>query len=184
MRAGRKKVLSDKETRENESDREAQGTPPSVAEGRTEGERSEPEGRASATDGGRRPPDPEVAAVASRRRFTAEYKRRLLAEVDAASGSGTVGRILRREGLYSSHLTKWRKEREDAECAALEPKRRGPKASGKEPLLAENAKLRRENARLQKKLRKAEVIIDVQKKVSQILGITLPALEEDDDEVN
>jgi transposase len=183
MRAGRKRVLSDRE-KDKEGAPETQGTPPSVATDRTEGERSEPEGRAGVTDGGRRPPDPEVAAVATRRKFTAEYKRRVLAEVDAASGSGTVGRILRREGLYASHLTKWRKEREDAERAALEPKKRGPKASRKEPLVAENAKLRRENARLQKKLRKAEVIIDVQKKVSQILGITLPALEEDDDEVN
>lgn len=174
--------MSDRGSSVIENGNGTQGTPPSVGAVRTEGERSEPEGRTAATDGGRRPPDPEVTPVARRRTFTAEYKRRILTEIDAAKGSGEVGRILRREGLYSSHLSKWRKERKDAERGALEPKKRGPKTTGKQPLLAENAKLRRENARLQKKLRKAEVIIDVQKKVSQILGITLPVLEEDDDE--
>ena len=151
----------------------------------SEGERSEPE-RATEPDGGRRTtPDPEVVQRPVRRRFTADYKQRILAEVDAAADTRTVGRILRREGLYSSHLANWRKTRDQSQRAAFEPKKRGPKPSPKNPLQAENAKLTREITRLNKKLRRAELIIDLQKKVSQILGITLPVLEEsDDDEVN
>jgi transposase-like protein len=125
-------------------------------------------------------PDPEVVERPTRRKFTAEYKRRVLADV--AADPRAVGLILRREGLYSSHLTNWRKAREKAERNALEPKKRGPKPVAKDPYLIEKTTLKRENAQLQKKLRKAEVIIDLQKKVSQILGITLPALEESDDE--
>ena len=158
--------------------------PPSGRVG-SEGERSEPE-RTTLPDGSRRiTPDPEVVQRAVRRRFTVDYKHRILTEVDAAADTRTIGRILRREGLYSSHLTNWRKTRDRLQRAALEPQKRGPKPSPKNPLQAENAKLTRENARLNKKLRRAELIIDLQKKVSQILGITLPVLEEsDDDEVN
>jgi transposase len=157
--------------------------PPSGGVG-SEGERSELE-RTTLPDGGGRTPDPEVVQRAVRRRFTVDYKQRILTEVDAAADSRTVGVILRREGLYSSHLTNWRKTRDRLQRAALEPQKRGPKPSPKNPLQAENAKLTRENARLNKKLRRAELIIDLQKKVSQILGITLPVLEEsDDDEVN
>ena len=135
-------------------------------------------------DGGATP-DPEVVQRPVRRHFTAAYKQRILNEVDAAADSRTIGRILRREGLYSSHLASWRKTREQSQRTALEPKKRGPKPTAKNPLQAENAKLTRENARLNKKLRRAELIIDLQKKVSQILGITLPVLEEsDDDEVS
>src|SRR5260370_19775589 len=159
MRAGRKRVLSSNWNRERDNGYVPRGARPSVAAGRTEGERSEPEGRTGATDGGRRPPNPEVAPVASRRTFTAEYKRRILAEVEAAKeGGAVVGRILRREGLYSSHLAAWRKEREHAERAALEPKKRGPKGTGKEPLLAENAKLPREKTPLRKKTSQTHAI--------------------------
>ncbi len=152
----------------------------------SEGERSEPERTTEANDsGGAATPNPEVIERPVRRHFTAAYKQRILAEVDAASDSGAIGRLLRREGLYASHLTNWRKARGAAERAALEPKKRGPKASPKNPLQAENAKLKRENVQLNKKLQRAELIIDFQKKVSQILGIALPALEESgDDEVN
>lgn len=171
------------------------GTPPALASVGSEGERSEPERTTEANGGGRgtpppprvaATPDPEVVERAVRRTFTADYKRRILAEVDAATDPGAVGRILRREGLYSSHLVSWRNRRDKAARAALEPNKRGPKAAAKNPLQGENAKLKRENARLQKKLHTAEVIIDLQKKVSQILGITLPVLEQidDDDEVN
>ena len=150
----------------------------------SEGEQSEPE-RATEPDDGGATPDPEVVQRPVRRHFTAAYKQRILNEVDAAADTRTIGRILRREGLYSSHLASWRKTREQSQRTALEPKKRGPKATAKNPLQAENAKLTRENARLNKKLRRAELIIDLQKKVSQILGITLPVLEEsDDDEVN
>jgi transposase-like protein len=151
----------------------------------SEGERSEPERATEPDDGRRATPDPEVVQRPVRRRFTADYKQRILAEVDAAADTRTVGRILRREGLYSSHLANWRKTRDQSQRTAFEPKKRGPKPSPKNPLQAENAKLTRENTRLNKKLRRAELIIDLQKKVSQILGITLPVLEEsDDDEVN
>lgn len=151
----------------------------------SEGERSEDERATELVVRRRATPDPEVLQRAVRRRFTADYKQRILAEVDAAIDSGTIGRILRREGIYSSHLANWRKTRSESQRAAFEPQKRGPKPAPKNPLQAENAKLTRENARLNKKLRRAELIIDLQKKVSQILGITLPVLEEsDDDEVN
>jgi transposase len=165
-----------------------QRIPPSLASVGSEGERSEPERTTEANDGGRgrgATPDPEVVDKALRRRFTASYKHRILAEVDATIDRGAVGRILRREGLYTSHLASWRKMRDRAERTALEPRKRGPKASPKHPLQAEYDKLKRENAQLNRKLRRAELIIDFQKKVSQILGIVLPVMEEsDDDEVN
>jgi len=162
-----------------------QSTPPAAAAVGSEGERSEPERTTAAAAGGRAAPDPEVVGRAVRRRFTAEYKRRILAEVDAAAGSGAVGRIIRREGLYSSQLTTWRQARRNSERVALEPKKRGPKPTPENPLQAEYTQLKRENVQLHKKLRTAELMIDLQKKVSQLLGITLPVLEQsDDDEVN
>ena len=167
------------------------GTPPASSSVGSEGERSEPErttgDKAGGRAGGAPPPgagirpDPEVVERPVRRTFTADYKRRVLAEVEAATEPGAVGRILRREGLYSSHLISWRKRRDKAARAALEPNKRGPKASVKNPLQVENVKLKRENTRLQKKLHKAELIIDLQKKVSEILGVTLPALGQIDD---
>ena len=161
------------------------GSPPPSGGAGSEDERSEPERAALPDGGGRATPNPEVSERPVRRRFTVDYKQRILTEVDAAADSRTIGRILRREGLYSSHLANWRKTRHQSLRTALEPKKRGPKPAPKNPLQAENAKLTRENARLNKKLRRAELIIDLQKKVSQILGITLPVLEEsDDDEVN
>jgi transposase len=162
-----------------------QVTPASLRSEESEGERSEPEPTRRGNDAGRAAPDPEVVQHPARRRFSASYKHRILAETDAAVDRGAVGRILRREGLYSSHLTHWRQERDKAQRAALEPKKRGPKASPKNPLQAEYDKLKRENIRLNKKLRKAELIIDFQKKVAEILGIALPVTEQnDDDEVN
>jgi transposase len=169
----------------NEATHSKKSTPLSLASEGSEGERSEPERTGEANDNGGGAPDPEVVGRAVRRRFSADYKQRIIREVDAASDSGAIGRILRREGLYASHLSTWRKARGRAERAALEPKKRGPKASPKNPLQAENAKLKSQNVQLNKKLRRAELIIDFQKKVSQILGIALPALEEnDDDEVS
>ena len=167
------------------SDSSIPGPPPPSGGVGSEGERSEPERTTLPDGGGRITTDSEVVQRAVRRRFTVDYKHRILTEVDAAADTRTIGRILRREGLYSSHLTNWRKTRDRLQRAALEPQKRGPKPSPKNPLQTENAKLTRENARLNKKLRRAELIIDLQKKVSQILGITLPVLEEsDDDEVN
>lgn len=123
-------------------------------------------------------PDPEVREKPVRRRFTAEYKQQVLNQADACEGqAGKLGALLRREGLYSSHLSTWRKQREQGTLAALTPKRRGRKARQPDPLAAENRRLQRENERLAARLRQAEAIIDVQKKVSEILGIPLKNLD-------
>ena len=119
-------------------------------------------------------PDPEVVADARRRTFTAEYKLRILAEADAAVAQpGAIGALQRREGLYSSHLVTWRRERQAGMLKGLTPHRRGPK-SKRNPQEEEMQKLRRENQRLTEELRKAEIIIDVQKKVGTLLGWPLP----------
>ncbi len=112
-------------------------------------------------------PEPEVEARPKRRRFTADYKRRILREADAAKARGELGALLRREGLYSSALTTWRKEREAATEEAFS-RPRGPKPQ-RNPLAAENEKLRRRNQRLEEDLRKAHIVIEVQKKVARLL---------------
>ena len=123
-------------------------------------------------------PDPEVAAKPTRRRFTAENKLRILQLADACTTVGSLGALLRTEGLYASNLTTWRRQRTDGALSALTPQKRGRKASAQHPLRAENETLRTENARLTTRLKQAELIIDVQKKVSQILGIPLETPEE------
>lgn len=119
-------------------------------------------------------PDPAVPEKAVRRRFTAEYKLRILREADRSTGPGQLGALLRREGLYSSHLSTWRRQRDTGSLAGLTPKRRGRKANPDAALIAENQRLKREAQRLAEKLRQAETIIEVQKKLSEILGIALP----------
>ena len=119
-------------------------------------------------------PDPAVSEKPVRRRFTAEYKLRILREADCCTESGQLGALLRREGLYSSHLTAWREQRNAGTLAGLTPKRRGRKATPDAPLIAENERLKRETRRLAEKLRQAETIIEVQKKLSEILQIPLP----------
>jgi transposase-like protein len=128
------------------------------------------------------PPNPEVPEKKPRRRFTAQYKLRILEEADACSMPGQLGTLLRREGLYASNLTTWRKQRDQGLLEVLSPKKRGRKPLAKNPLAQEVARLQRENERLKKKLKKAEIIIDVQKKISQVLGISqdLPEEEESD----
>ena len=130
-------------------------------------------------EGGREAPrpNPEVLARAKRRTYTGEYKQKVLAEADAARGSGEIGAVLRRHGLYSSHLTKWRQERKSGIIEGLAPQKRGPKSKAN-PLAAENQKLRHDNERLTDRLRKAEIVIDVQKKVAMLLGIPLAGSEE------
>jgi transposase-like protein len=115
------------------------------------------------------PPEIEVVARAHRRRFTVGYKLRILQEVDNA-GSGEVGKILRREGLYSSHLAKWRQQRREGK---LVPRKRGPKPKMDDQARKKLARLERENARLNRRLNQAEKIIDIQKKISDLLGIPL-----------
>jgi transposase len=151
--------------------------------GRSEDERSETErspvdGKAGAKVGNGGHPDPEVVAKAKRRRFTADYKQQILAKADAAAEHGGIGALLRGEGLYSSHLTKWRRERAASIRQGLEPRKRGPK-SKRNLLTEENQKLQRANERLTEQLRKAEIIIDVQKKVGALLGWPIPEPEQE-----
>jgi transposase len=116
-------------------------------------------------------PNPEVTPKAKRRTFSAEYKLRILHEASACRTPGERGALLRREGLYSSHLTHWRRELHDGAVVSLKPKKRGPKS---DPLALENAQLKREIVRLQAQLERAETIIEVQKKLSQLLGLPTP----------
>ena len=145
--------------------------------GETEGGRS-PTGVSPATAGGPAAspvvPDPAVPERPERRRFTAAYKVHVLQEADRCVQSGDLGALLRREGLYASHLANWRRLRDEGALGGLTPKRRGRKPSPDAPLLAENERLKRENQRLAAKLQQAETIIEVQKKLSEILGIQLP----------
>lgn len=159
------------------------GLPVVPATERREAERSEADRRGVAgTTGGAESvpsarPDPEVSAEPKRRIFTAEYKQRILTEADASAGTpGAVGALLRREGLYSSHLTAWRRERATGIKQGLTPKRRGPR-SRRSPEQDEIKRLQRENQRLTEQLRKAEIIIDVQKKVAALLGRALPEID-------
>ena len=137
-----------------------------------------PQGTASPRPAVIIPPDPEVVAKPTRRRFTAEDKLRILKLADACTAMGSLGALLRAEGLYASNLTTWRRQRTEGVLSALAPLKRGRKASARHPLRAENETLRKENVRLAMRLKQAELIIDVQKKVSQILGIPLETPEE------
>jgi transposase-like protein len=159
-----------------------------VSPERSEGERSEPSRSGGATIPVAAPAtkapditDPEVDSKATRRRFSAKYKRHILKEADKC-GPGGIAALMRREGLYSSHLTFWRKQRETGEVAGLEPRKRGKKPVPRNPLAAENEKLRRETQRLQRRLRQAETIIDVQKKLCDLLGLTVPPIEQNGDD--
>jgi transposase len=127
-------------------------------------------------------PDPEVSQIAKRRRFSADYKLNILRQADTCSQSGDISALLRREGLYVSHLSAWRRQRNAGSLQALKPKTRGRKPAQKNPLAAENARQQRKIKRLELRLKKAEIIIDVQKKVSEILGVTLNSPEESDNE--
>jgi len=114
----------------------------------------------------REEPDPQVVPKADRRRFSAKYKLSILAEADRCTERGQIGALLRREGLYSSHLTTWRQQREQSTLG----QKRGPKSN---PQTAEIKRLQRENEQLRTRLERAEHIIDVQKKLAQLLGTSL-----------
>ena len=155
-------------------------TPVLPAAARREDERSEADRSAAAgKTGAPEPPspprpDPEVVPDAKRRTFTAKYKLRILAEADAAASQpGAIGALQRREGLYSSHLVTWRRERQAGILKGLTPHRRGPKSKAS-PETEELQRLRRENQRLNEELRKAAIVIDIQKKVGALLGWALP----------
>ena len=133
------------------------------------------------TEGGRRPnvvpapsaASPELADRPRRRTFTAAEKLRILRDVDHA-GPGGIGAILRREGLYSSAITDWRRQRDAGAYEGLSPVKRGPKPVAAQPLSAEHARLQRDYKRLEKRLERAEAVIDIQKKVSLFLGLAIP----------
>ena len=118
-------------------------------------------------------PDPEVPDRSIRRRFSAKYKLKIVQEADRCSEPGQIGALLRREGLYSSQLTAWRKLRDKGALHGLSAKKRGPKPPPQNPQANEMKRLQKENARLQKKLARAEAIIDFQKKVHALLGTPL-----------
>lgn len=143
---------------------------------RREGERSEPSRSGGAVTSGPSAvspaPNPEVVAKAQRRQFTAAYKLAIVEEADHATDPGAIGALLRREGLYSSHLVEWRRLRETGALSALANKR-GRKPT-RNPLAEENCKLKADLVQVNKKLQQAEFIISVQKKVSALLGIALP----------
>ena len=123
--------------------------------------------------------DPEVPAKAKRRKFTTEYRLKILREADRRKGPGEIGALLRREGLYSSLLSTWRQQREKGAMATMRSVRRGPKAKAVDPRVKQ---LEKENARLQRRLKQAEAIIEVQKKVAEILGIPLKSQPDDENE--
>lgn len=132
------------------------------------------------SNGARTVEEVEVVAKAERRRFRAEYKQRVLQEADRCKQPGEIGALLRREGLYWSNLITWRKQRQSGELAGLRGKRREPKRREKSPLADRVRELERENARLKRRAERAEGIVELQKKVSEILGIDLQKSAESD----
>ena len=123
-------------------------------------------------------PDPEVRERPVRRRFSAEYKLRIVEEANAATEQGAIGALLRREGLYSSHLVDWRRQYRSGALHALARPRGRPRP---DPLRAENERLRRVNARLERSLATASAIIELQRKASELLGIPLDPVSDDDE---
>jgi len=119
------------------------------------------------------PRDTEVAPKAKRRQFSVAYKKRILAEMDSCTEAGQIGSILRREGLYSSHLTTWRRQRDRGELTGSQGRPAKPEAE------QELTRLRQENERLKQRLAQAEAIIAVQKKVSQLIGLSWPTSQRD-----
>ena len=126
----------------------------------------------SATEIALAAPEVEVVAKASRRRFTVEYKRKIVREADGCKTAGAIGALLRREGLYSSHLTTWRAARDRGELAGLAPKPRGPKATPPDPRDKKIAEQEREITRWKQRAERAEALVELQKKVAALLGTT------------
>jgi transposase len=124
-------------------------------------------------------PDPEVPEKKARRKFTAKYKLQILQEADACTEPGQLGAFLRSKGLYSSNLATWRRQRDEGLLDALSPKKRGRKEKERNPLAPRVAELQRENEGLKRKLKRAETIIEFQKKISEILGIPQDPIEDE-----
>jgi transposase len=122
--------------------------------------------------------DPEVVEKAKRRRFTPEYRLKIVRAAEACK-DGEIGALLRREGLFSSQLSMWRRQREQGALEGLRARKRGPKAKAVDPRVK---KLEQENARLERKLKKADAIIAFQKKVHELLGIPLKPFESEEDD--
>ena len=131
--------------------------------------------------GSSRVTETEVVEKAKRRLFTAEYKQRILAELDRATQSGEIGAVLRREGLYSSVIAVWRRQREAGECSALTPKKRGPKAKVPDARDRELIEVQRKLAKAEARLKRAEALLAVQKKVADLFGIELPPRPNDEE---
>ena len=129
-----------------------------------------PAGGASAAPRPASAPEVEVVAQAERRRFTAEYKRRIVREADRCTKPGEIGALLRREGLYSSLLTTWRAARDRGELEGLSPRKRGPKVAPPDPRDRKIAELERDNVRLSKRAERAEALVELQKKLAALLG--------------
>ncbi len=118
----------------------------------------------------------EVTEKPKRRQFTAKYKLRILGEADACGDEpGQIGALLRREGLYSSHLTVWRRARRRGELEGLSPRKRGPNGKERDARDRKIVELERENERLKARAERAEALVELQKKVSELLGVELPA---------
>ena len=128
-------------------------------------------------------PEPEVPEKPKRRRFTAEYKLRIVQAAARCTQSGELGALLRREGLYSSHLATWRQQSQNGTLRALAPKKRGPKKK-RDPRDAEIAKLQRENARLKKQLEHHAIALEAQKKLAELWGVTLDNSKADESDGN
>jgi len=132
---------------------------------------------ATGSEGARVALDPEVSERAKRRRFTAEYKLRIVREADACKGDGDVAALLRREGLYSSLLSAWRRQRDEIARVGLASTKRGRKGKAEDPRIKE---LEHENARLKRRLARVETMLDIQKKASELLGIPLNPPDNDE----
>ncbi len=124
--------------------------------------------------------DPEVLEKPVRRQFTAAYKLEMVQAADRCTELGQIGALLRREGLYSSQLSTWRNQRQQGQLQALADNKRGCKATIPHPVQQELAQLRRENQQLRHKMQQAELIIDIQKKTSQLMGISLSPIHCDE----
>jgi transposase-like protein len=136
-------------------------------------------GRSCALEGDGSIPDPQVDSRPTRRRFSASYKARIVEEAESCTELGAIGALLRREGLYSSQLSKWREQYRSGALDALRDDKRGRKRT-RNPLEDEVTRLRKENARLSGRLEQAEAIIEIQKKVAAMLGNPLPGVEHEE----